>query len=196
MRQGQPDQCVTLLLEALAAAAAAGVHRLHHRSLEAQCCLISALRVSARRPCSPLPSGPASADGHAAGSSAATVSGVGAHAAGLHGAARSSDGRDGGGTAQQTVRRAAAAAHALVLAAALQQLLDAGTPGLLGLVLLTRRNGLSSAGCSLEHHKALQDSLLVHTAWVLQALMTVTFASDVAVIAILDVSIVCRKTSR
>lgn len=125
---------MSLLVEAVAAAGSAGVHPLHHRSLEAQCCLISALRVSARCPLQPLPSGPTSANGHAAESSAAAGSGSGARAAGLHGTARSSDGGNGGGTAHKTVRRAAAAAHALVLAAALQQLLDAGAPRLQRLI--------------------------------------------------------------
>lgn len=85
------------------AVAAPQVGALHHRALEAHCCLASACRVAAR--CLPSLCGDAvDANGAAIGSTASQTA-TAETAAGL---------------------RAAATAHALVLAAALQRLVSAG----------------------------------------------------------------------
>lgn len=86
------------------------VNPLHHTALEAHCCLASACRVAARRHHKLPTTGEIEAEIGAAGAGLQAVGGP-AEAAGV---------------AANVALRAAAAAHALVLAAALQRLVSAG----------------------------------------------------------------------
>lgn len=118
VNQGQPEECAALLTEALAEAVEGGLSPLHHRALEAHCCLTSALRVISKQQQQKVQLAKEqgiqenhrapSSDVHPVQGASPTKACAGVDAARTLGL------------------QAAAAAHALVLAAALQQVLDSG----------------------------------------------------------------------